>query len=122
MQFAALVATSAEVGGRSGRRDKIGLLADLLGRLSADEIEIAAAFLSGSTRQGRIGVGWSVIRAASDAPAASTPTLELLEIDAALARMAAAAGAGSAGSKAEILRQLLSRATEAERDFLIRLL
>jgi DNA ligase-1 len=64
----------------------------------------------------------SVIRAASDVPAASSPALELLEIDSALARMAVASGAGSAGSKAELLRQLFSRATEAERDFLIRLL
>src|SRR5215467_6843867 len=122
MQFAALVATSAEVGGRSGRRDKIGLLADLLGRLSPDEIEIAAAFLTGSPRQGRIGVGWSVIRAASDEPAASAPTLELGEVDSALARTGVASGAGSAGVKAEILRQLFSRTTEGERDFLIRLL
>jgi len=122
MQFAALVATSAEVGARSGRLDKVGLLADLLGRLSPDEIEIATAFLTGSPRQGRIGVGWTVIRAASDVPAASAPTLELGEVDGALARTAVASGAGSAGVKVEILRQLFSRTTEAERDFLIRLL
>jgi ATP-dependent DNA ligase I len=36
--------------------------------------------------------------------------------------VATVSGAGSAGSKAEILRQLFSRAAEAERDFLIRLL
>jgi DNA ligase-1 len=122
MRFADLVATSADVAARAGRLDKVGVLADLLGRLSPDEIEIAVAFLSGSPRQGRIGVGMSVIRAASDVPPAPSPSLELLEIDGALARVATAAGAGSAGSKAEILRQLFSRAAEAERDFLIRLL
>jgi len=122
MRFSVLVAASSEVGARAGRLEKVGLLADLLGRLSPDEIEIAAAFLAGSPRQGRIGVGWSVIRAASDVPAASAPTLELGEVDSALARMAVASGAGSAGAKAEILRQLFSRTTEAERDFLIRLL
>jgi DNA ligase-1 len=122
MLFASLVATSADVGSRPGRLEKVGLLADLLGRLSPDEIEIATAFLSGSPRQGRIGVGMSVIRAATDVPAAASPTLELLEIDDVLARTAAASGSGSAGSKAGILSQLFSRATEAERDFLIRLL
>src|SRR5262249_51899120 len=122
MRFASLVATSAEVGARPGRLDKIGLLADFLGRLSPDEIEIAVAFLSGSPRQGRIGAGWSVIRAAADVTAAPAPMLELLEIDSALARVAMAAGAGSASTRAEILRQLFSRATDAERDFLIRLL
>jgi hypothetical protein len=86
MRFADLVATSAEVAARAGRLDKVGLLADLLGRLSPDEIEIAVAFLSGSPRQGRIGVGMSVIRAASSAPAAPSPSLELLEVDSTLAR------------------------------------
>ena len=122
MRLAELVTTSIEVGKRSGRLDKIGLLADLLGRLSPDEIEIAVAFLSGSPRQGRIGVGMSVIRAASDVPAAPSPSLELLEIDSALGRVATASGAGSAGGKAEILREVFSRASAAERDFLIRLL
>jgi DNA ligase-1 len=122
MRFAVLVAASDEVGARAGRLEKIGLLADLLGRLSPDEIEVAAAFLSGSPRQGRIGVGWSVVRAASGVSAAPSPALELLEVDSALARTAVASGAGSAGSKAEILRQLFSRATDVERDFLNRLL
>src|SRR5580765_451731 len=125
MRFADLVTTSAEVGARAGRLEKIGLLADLLGRLSAVEIEIAAAFLSGSPRQGRIGVGASVIRAAADAPLGEVlpdAALELLEVDDALARMAAASGSGSADRKADILRRLLVRATAAERDFLIRLL
>src|SRR5262247_3817295 len=122
MLFAALVATSAEVGARTGRLEKVGLLAGLLGGLVPDEIEIAVAFLSGSPRQGRIGVGYSVIRAASAVPPSPSPTLELLEVDSALGRMAVASGVGSAGNKAEILRQLLARATEAERDFLIRLL
>src|SRR5215813_9113800 len=122
MRFSDLVAASSEVGARAGRLEKVGLLADLLGRVSPDEVEIAVAFLTGSPRQGRIGVGWSAIRAASDVPGASAPTLELREVDSALARTAVASGAGSAGAKAEILRQLFSRTTEAERDFLIRLL
>src|SRR5499427_2582959 len=122
MRFSDLVATSSEVGARAGRLEKVGLLADLLGRVSPDEVEIAVAFLTGSPRQGRIGVGWSAIRAASDAPGGSAPTLELREVDSALARTAVASGAGSAGAKAEILRHLFSRTTEAERDFLIRLL
>src|SRR5580765_462185 len=122
MRFAELVATSAEVGARAGRLDKVGLLADLLGRVSPDEIEIAVAFMSGSPRQGRIGAGWSVIRAASDAPPASSATLDLLDVDSALARTAIASGSGSARTRAEMLRQLFSRATEAERDFMIRLM
>src|SRR5215510_7773245 len=99
MRFADLVATSAEVGARTGRLDKVGLLADLLGRLAPDEIEIAVAFLSGSPRQGRIGVGMSAIRAASDVSYAESPILELREVDNALARLATLSGAGSAAGK-----------------------
>jgi DNA ligase 1 len=122
MRFAALVETSAEVGARAGRLDKVALLADLLGRLTPDEIEIAVAFLSGSPRQGRIGVGMSVIRAASAVSSAASATLELLEIDGALGQMAISSGAGSTGAKADVLRALFARSTDAERDFLIRLL
>ncbi len=122
MRFAELVTTSGDVAARAGRLEKIGLLADLLGRLSREEIEVAVAFLSGSPRQGRIGAGASVIRAAADVSAAAAATLALLDVDAALARVATASGSGSSERKAEILRTLFARATEAERDFLIRLL
>src|SRR5690606_1898292 len=94
----------------------------LLRRASGSEIDVAAAFLSGATRQGRIGVGAAAIRSAAAAPPADDSSLELLDVDDAFARIAAARGAGSAAARAALLRDLFTRATAGEQDFLARLL
>lgn len=57
MRFVEVATTSAEVARLSGRLDKVGRLADLLTRLAPEEVEPAVAFLSGSIRQGRLGLG-----------------------------------------------------------------
>ena len=64
MKLHELVTTSRQVAATGGRRAKIDLLAALLKRTAADEIETAIAALSGSLRQGRIGVGYAALRAA----------------------------------------------------------
>ena len=122
MQLAELVAASQAVAGTSGRLEKIDRLANLLGRLAPDDIEIAVAFLSGSLRQGRVGIGGAVLSSARDASRAETPTLTLADVDAAFARVADATGAGSSGAKAALLRGLMGRATADEQDFLLRLM
>ncbi|NIM49910.1 MAG: ATP-dependent DNA ligase [Gemmatimonadales bacterium] len=121
MRLHELAETSRRVGEISGRLDKIGLLASLLRRLSPREIDIAIAFLSGSLRQGRVGIGPVAVRQAQPSTAADEPTLELREVDAAFERIAGVSGAGSAGQKARILRELLERATPEEQQFLVRL-
>ena len=78
--------------------------------------------MSGSTRQGRIGIGGAALSAMRDVPPASDPALELTEVDAAFDRVAAASGTGSASARAQLLRDLFARATADEQDFLIRLL
>ena len=56
--------------GRQRARDKAARLGDLLARLEPDDVETAIAFLSGATRQGRLGAGYAATRSASDvAPA-----------------------------------------------------
>jgi len=122
MRFADLVTTSAEVAGVSGRLDKIDRLAALLTRLEGDEVETAVAFLSGTARQGRIGIGHAAIAAASDTPPADAPTLDVRDVDEAFATLSRVSGKGSAGERARVLRAVFARATEAEHDFLRRLL
>jgi DNA ligase 1 len=56
------------------------------------------------------------------APPAVAPELTLAETDAALGRIGALAGQGSQSERRSLLAGLLSRATEAERQFLVRLL
>src|SRR5882724_7179901 len=69
MLLAQVVDTSRRITETSKRLEKIDLLATLLKQLAPQEIEIVVAFLSGRTRQGRIGLGYGALRDAS-APAA----------------------------------------------------
>ncbi len=122
MRLNELVETSRRVGETSGRLEKIRFLADLLGRVPSGEIEVAVAFLGGSPRQGRIGVGPALLREAWPEDGAEAPTLELTEVDQAFAQIAATAGPGSAAGRARLLRELLTRATAAEQELLAGLL
>jgi len=121
LPLAAVVDASAQVASTASRLAKRDAIADVLRRSEGDEIEIAVAFLSGETRQGRIGVGYATLSAARGSPVAQ-PVLTLLEVDAALARLAATRGKGSAAERAAQLSALFGRATAAEQDFLLRLL
>ncbi|HJZ75999.1 MAG TPA: ATP-dependent DNA ligase [Vicinamibacterales bacterium] len=122
MRLTEVVAASGAVGATAARLEKIGHLSSLLQRVPVDEIAIVIAFLSGETRQGRIGIGYALLSTLRDVPPADAPSLELADVDATFDRIAAMAGAGSSASRAQLLRQLLERATAAEQDFLIRLL
>jgi DNA ligase-1 len=120
--FAELVATSAAVASVSGRLEKIDRIATLLSRLSSDEALIAVAFLGGSTRQGRLGIGGASIREARLAPPVQEATLTLLDVDARFERLGTMSGPGSARARKDALGALFGSATEAEQDFLTRLL
>ena len=122
MRLSEVVATSRAVSETSGRLEKIRHLADLIARVPPSELGIAMAFLSGGARQGRVGIGYAQLSAMRDVPPAPTPELDLADVDAAFDRLAGASGAGSAGARGQVLRDLLSRATHDEQDFLIRLL
>jgi DNA ligase-1 len=117
MLFSRIVDTSTAVAATSRRLEKTALLAALLRQLDPEEVEIVVAFLSGYTRQGRIGIGYATVRAAA-APAAGAATLEVHELDRALGELAAVGGSGSEGRRRELLHGLLARATEPEQRFL----
>src|SRR5437763_59297 len=122
MRFAELVAVSRAVAETSGRLEKIGHLAALLARVPPAELAIVIPFLSGGTRQGRIGIGGALLSEMRDVPPAAVPRLDISDVDAAIDRLAALSGAGSTAARAQTLRELLGRATRDEQDFLIRLM
>jgi ATP-dependent DNA ligase I len=108
--------TSAAVAATSARLPKTQLLADCLRRLRPDEVPITVAYLSGTLPHAPIGVGWAALR---DVPApATSPTLELLDVDAALRRIGAAGGGGSQAVRRRELADLFARATDVEQRFL----
>jgi len=118
--LAALVEASASAAETSSRLAKRDAIAAVLRDADANEVEIAVAWLSGETKQGRIGVGWATLAGWRGAPATEA-TLTLGEADAALGEVAATAGKGSAAARGATLRALFARATAAEQDFLVRL-
>jgi DNA ligase 1 len=121
MLLAHVVEASRRVGETTKRLEKVNLLAGVLRELHAEEIEIGVAFLSGSTRQGRIGIGYATLRDASSS-AADQPSLEVLEVDRALEGLAAVQGPGSEQRRRDLLQRTLTRATREEQQFLTRLL
>jgi ATP-dependent DNA ligase I len=119
--LANVVEASREVAATSSRSAKVALLAGLIRGLQPDEVPIVTAFLSGAPRQGRIGVGYATVHGRAGASAASA-TLEVRELDRVLDAICSASGGGSASRRAELLDDLFARATEAEADFVRRLL
>ena len=117
-----LVETSGKVAGTSRRLEKVAHLAELLRRLEPSEIAIAVSYLSGYLRQGRIGIGWAVLRDAKPDHAAESPALTLLETDAIFDRLTAVRGAGSTRERGRLLHELLAQATTDEQEFLGRLI
>ncbi len=88
MLLARLVEVSTQVAATRSRLTKRDLIAELLRETAegagADEIDIAASYLSGTLRQRRTGVGW---RGVAEVPApADEPSVTLTEVDATLER------------------------------------
>jgi DNA ligase-1 len=120
VKLSEIASTSSSLGETRSRRAKTELIASCLRRLHPEEIRVAVAYLSGRLPQGTIGVGWASLR---DRPRpAIDPTLELLEVDAALERINLAAGKGSQAARRQELSELFTAATGPEQDFLARLL
>jgi DNA ligase 1 len=115
-----VVAASREVAGTSSRSRKIAILAELLGRLDPGEVALAVGFLAGVPRQGRVGVGYSTIYRI-EPPPAPEPTLTIGDLDRAISEVQGTTGSGSAARRAQVLGDLLGRATQAETEFVKRL-
>ncbi|HYV00974.1 MAG TPA: ATP-dependent DNA ligase, partial [Actinomycetota bacterium] len=120
MRFEEIARTSVSVAETPSRLAKVRHLASLLRSLRAEEVPVAVAHLSGTLPQGSIGIGWAALRDLP--PPAAEPTLELLEVDAALTRIQGTVGAGSQAARRREVASLFERATEAERRFLFGLL
>jgi len=112
--FDEIARTSTDVSETRARSAKVERLAVCLRELRADEVRAAVTFLSGGLP--RIGVGWASLR---DLPEpAPRALLEVLDVDAALGRVAAASGRGSQEARRGELGSVFALATEREQTFL----
>jgi len=121
MKLDNLVRVSAAVAATTGRLDKISRLAALLKELAPDEVPIAVGFLTGWPRQGRLGVGWATLASERDREPASSPSLELRDVDGAFAQLQSAKGKRSGAARAQLVAELFARATADEQRFLMAL-
>lgn len=122
MRFAELADVSRRVADTSSRNAKIALLAETLGRLGPGEAEVVVAWLAGQLPQGKLGVGWAMLRTMADVPPSGGAPLDVLEIHRELSAIAAASGPGSTGERKQRLAALYARASGSEREMLSRLL
>jgi len=123
MLLSALVACVARVRATRKRGEKVALIAGLL-REAGDDAPLVALALTGTLRQGRIGIGWRALEAAlQEAPESSSgDPLQFGELDQAFAELAAVTGSGSASRRRQHLGRLFARAAPDERRFLCELL
>jgi DNA ligase 1 len=144
-----VVDVSAAVAATSARTAKIEQIAALLGRVPPGEVTVAVAFLSGELLQGQIGVGYAAVGDLLRAPggprtvagpgasddgadailgdagppqAPGAAALTLTDVDAAFGAIGAVTGPGSQAGRRRLLTELFARATQREREFLVRLL
>src|SRR5512145_1546048 len=117
MLLAEIAAASADVASTSSRLAKVARITDCLRHASPEEVPIAVSYLAGELPQGTVGVGWAALK---DRPEpAAEPTLELLEVDAAISRIQRIAGKGSQVARKAELADLFARATEPEHRLLV---
>lgn len=121
MQLARLVEVVSKVRATTKKTEKTALLAELLRQTLDKETKLAALYLSGALRQGKIGVGWRMIQDAMvDDPRSGEP-LSLTEVDQIFDAIAADQGSGSTERKIRALRRIFERAGAEEREFLAQL-
>ncbi len=116
MQLLRLADTWAKLASTRSRNAKRDLIAAVLADATPDDIEIVVAYLSGSLRQRRTGVGWRSLQT-SPQPA-EMASLEVRAVDRTFEQIAALHGAGSASARATAVNDLFTRATASEQDFL----
>jgi DNA ligase 1 len=116
MLLSRLAETWNQLSATRSRNAKRDLIAAVLADATPDDIEVVVSYLSGELRQRRTGLGWRSLE--SLPPPASTPSLEVSDVDRAFEDIAALSGPGSAASRAGATRDIFARATEPEQNFL----
>lgn len=117
-----LAVASRDLAATRARTAKIARLAALLRTCAAEEVGLAALWLTGETGRRRLGIGPALVDAARCVAPAAKPALCLPETAGHLEAIAAIAGSGSKARRAQALSALFAAATEEEQRFLSQLL
>ncbi len=131
MIFKQLVLLAKNIESKKGRKEKVRQLVEFFKRISPEEAEISARFLSGRIfkeyEKTPLGVGWSTVVKALDMTSTKTlifetakPTIE--EVYSTLEKIAKLSGAGARQKKISYLLSLFSRMDRDEIEFLVRVI
>ncbi|MFC5803230.1 ATP-dependent DNA ligase [Streptomyces formicae] len=120
MLLARLADVSRKVAAEPSRTRKIAALASLFADAGPQEAALVISYLAGRLPQGRLGVGWSVLK--EQPPPAGEPSLTVTGTDAVFTALAQVAGAGAQAERKRLVRELMGAATGPEQEFLLRLL
>ena len=112
-----LARASEELAATAKRSAKAAVLAAVLRDAAPEEVPVVVGVLTGAPRQGRIGIGWRTLRSVDVAPA-DEPTLDVLDVDRAIDRLAAMSGAGVQGARRQVLGEVFGAATQTEQELL----
>jgi DNA ligase 1 len=117
MLFADVAQTVLAVGATRSRLAKSAAIAALLQAAESDhELGVVATWLSGTTPQGRLGVGWSTLYRSGD-PRTGTArdcTLTVQDVDTLFTTLAETSGEGSVGTRQNLLADVYSRCISYE--------
>jgi ATP-dependent DNA ligase I len=120
-----VVRTSEAVAAAPGRRTKVAEISALLSRAGPGEVPVAVAFLSGELRQRQIGVGFAALGKLLRQPAGNTDAaapVTVAETDAVFGAVGEVSGAGAQAERNRLLAGIFARASQREREFLVRLI
>jgi DNA ligase-1 len=117
-----LVEISEKVGATPKKKEKASFLAQFFRRAREKEISLSAFYLSGELPQGRLGIGWATLQEALKEASFQPNPLGLIDLDLYFESIAREKGSGSSGRKVQTLREILSRSTERENEFLAKLI
>jgi DNA ligase-1 len=121
MLFRRLAETSRAVAETRSRLRKIDLLQACLREFSPDEIDAGTGYLVGTLRQGRIGLGPSIVRQALGVGASDMSSLTVGDVDSRFGEIAGISGKGSSAERKRLLSELFGLASATEQDYLARL-
>jgi DNA ligase 1 len=123
LQLAQLANTWARMRTTRSRKQKTGMLVELLTPLNDRDLGLAVAWLTGKLQQGKIGVGFAAAYGAvKKARPAESPSLATAQVEALFDEVQVMEGAGSQAARDAALVGLFERATELEQGFLVGLL
>jgi DNA ligase 1 len=114
MLFGDVAQTVVTVGSTRSRLAKSAAIASLLRAAESDhELGVVATWLSGTTPQGRLGVGWSALYRSGDplTGTAAESSLSVLDVDTLFTTLAETSGEGSVGARQSLLSDVYSRCT-----------